>query len=69
MYALSSSGQAAIPGYWAGYLAGASLGDVASLQDAWEDLGGTFLYSGNDPGHAPDVLAALRLLGADARFL
>jgi hypothetical protein len=70
LYALSSSGEAAVPGFWAGYLAGADLGGTASLGDVWRDPGGSYLFCGrgpDDPGRFADDLGTVLVPGI--RFL
>jgi len=75
LYALSSAGEAAAPGYWAGYRPSpsAGFGAEATLQQAWEDAGGVYLFLGAAPASSADFLAALdalrRALPAAARFL
>jgi hypothetical protein len=61
LYALSSSGDAGIAGYWAGYLcsAGARFGAQASLQQAWADAGGVYLFLKTAPTDAAAFAGAL----------
>ncbi|MEZ0109719.1 hypothetical protein ABH920_003733 [Catenulispora sp. EB89] len=57
LYALSTRGDAAVPGYWAGFrpgLGGPTAGRISFLQ-AWNDLNGLFLFCGSDPTSGPDA--------------
>ena len=60
LYALTSAGQAAAS-LWAGYRcgAGAAFGPTATLQQAWEDGGGTWLMLGATPADVTAFTAAL----------
>jgi hypothetical protein len=60
LYALSSAGEAAAP-LWAGYRcgAGAAFGETATLQQAWEDGGGTWLLLAAAPADAAAFAQAL----------
>jgi hypothetical protein len=49
LYVLSTSGDSGIAGYWAGYLAKSLTGPEASFEQAWQDVGGTFLFLGKAP--------------------
>lgn len=51
LYELSTSAEAGVPGYWAGYLPsrGAQLGASASLQAVWQDAGGAYLFLAATP--------------------
>lgn len=49
LYVLSSSADSGIPGYWAGYLARSLTGPEASFDQAWQDVGGSFLFLGKAP--------------------
>lgn len=61
LYSLSSGGDANLPGYWAGYLcsAAANFGAQASLQQAWADVGGVFLFLNAAPDSAGAFAAGL----------
>ncbi len=50
LYRLSSSGEAAAAGFWAGYRPSpeASFGGTATLAEAWQDRG-TYLFLGAEP--------------------
>lgn len=58
LYALSSRGDAGIPGYWAGYAPGpgSALPPQLTLDQAWRDPGGTYLFLDATPAD----LAAFR---------
>jgi hypothetical protein len=51
LYASSASGDAGVPGYWAGYRPGtnAGLGATATLSQTWNDVGGTYLFLASTP--------------------
>jgi hypothetical protein len=49
LYVLSSSTDSQILGYWAGYLARSLTGPEASFDQAWQDVGGSFLFLGKAP--------------------
>jgi hypothetical protein len=51
LYASSASGNAGVPGYWAGYLPGknAGFGATATLSQTWNDVGGTYLFLASTP--------------------
>ncbi|HEU5331421.1 MAG TPA: hypothetical protein VFU73_01615 [Actinocrinis sp.] len=69
LYTLSTSGEAAVPGYWAGFRPAPGLGGVPrlTLQQAWDDEGGVFLFCGTDPTGEPaaflDALNPIAPLG------
>jgi hypothetical protein len=53
LYKLSSSGEAAAPGFWAGYRSGGTgWGSTATLRQAWEDRG-AFVFLGAEPADWP----------------
>ncbi len=64
LYALSTSGASGVPNYWAGYLCStsASFGTQASLQQAWADAGGVFLFLNAAPAAAAFAAALIGLL-------
>ncbi|RSY77797.1 hypothetical protein DAH66_19785 [Sphingomonas koreensis] len=51
IFALSTSAQAGVPGFWAGYCAapGSSLSGTLSTTQIWQDKGGTYLVLGTTP--------------------
>lgn len=61
LYALSSSGDAAPVPFWGGYLpsANAAFGPTATLDDAWRDAGGTYLFLPVAPADPAAFTAAL----------
>lgn len=61
LYQLSTSAEAGVPGYWAGYLpsSGAQLGASASLQAVWQDAGGAYLFLAAAPQDASAFSAGL----------
>jgi hypothetical protein len=66
LYALSSRGEAAAPGYWAGYRPSRTLPLTPSLtlDTAWRDPGGVYLFCGRTPADAVAFQVALdELLG------
>ena len=62
LYALDSSSQSGLPGYWAGYLPSthAAFGATATLDQAWQDAGGLYLFLNATPSSLPSFLAALQ---------
>ena len=78
LYVLSTSVDSGVPRYWAGYLAKSLTGPEASFDQAWQDVGGTFLFLGKAPADDSEFatfLDRLRLFLAgiapsgDARLL
>jgi hypothetical protein len=73
LYALSSRGQAGVPGYWAGYwpAAAAPAPPVLTLEEAWSDAGGLYLFCGLDPTADPGTFldALEKVYSADTRML
>src|ERR1043166_6446906 len=61
LYALSSTSQSGVAGYWSGYLtsAGAAFGDQASLTQVWADQGGVYLFLAKTPTDPAAFAAAL----------
>ncbi|HST59780.1 MAG TPA: hypothetical protein VLK84_13845, partial [Longimicrobium sp.] len=61
LYALSTAAQAAAPGYWAGFRpsAAAAWGAQATLDQAWQDAGGAYLFLGTAPADPAAFQAAL----------
>jgi hypothetical protein len=61
LYASSASGDAAVPGYWAGYLSGenAGFGAAATLSQTWNDVGGTYLFLASTPNDLAAFAKAL----------
>jgi hypothetical protein len=53
LYLLSSSADTGIKEYWAGYRAGADLGSAPTLDQVWQDTGGTYVFLATKP---PDRL-------------
>ncbi|HEX4728313.1 MAG TPA: hypothetical protein VH298_10985, partial [Jatrophihabitans sp.] len=49
LYVLSSSVDSGIAGYWAGYFARSLTEPEASFDQAWQDVGGSFLFLGKAP--------------------
>ncbi|MGJ4953561.1 hypothetical protein [Bradyrhizobium sp. HKCCYLS20291] len=64
LYALSSTADAGIPGYWAGYRPGASsaLQTTASLTSVWQDTGGVYLFLNEALANPSAFLAAFDAL-------
>lgn len=65
LFALSTSAQAGLPGFWAGYCAapGSPLSGTLSTSRVWQDKGGTYLVLGaapDDPSAFLDGFDALR---------
>lgn len=60
MYALSSSGEAPIP-FWAGYRPsdGADFGETVTLDHAWQDAGGCYVFLGTAPASSTAFAEAL----------
>ncbi|WP_168355871.1 hypothetical protein [Sphingomonas gei] len=52
LFALSTSAQAGVAGFWAGYCAapGSALSGTLSTSQVWQDPGGTYLFLGATPG-------------------
>ncbi|MEA3052549.1 MAG: hypothetical protein QOG72_1452 [Sphingomonadales bacterium] len=52
LFALSTTAQAGVPGFWAGYCAapGSPLSGTLSTTQVWQDKGGTYLMLGATPG-------------------
>lgn len=59
LYVLSTSVDSGIAGYWAGYLAKSLTGAQASFEQAWQDVGGTFLFLGKAPAGEAEFAAFL----------
>src|ERR1043166_6425434 len=61
LYALSSTSQSRVAGYWSGYLtsAGAAFGDQANLTQVWADQGGVYLFLAKTPTDPAAFAAAL----------
>jgi hypothetical protein len=61
LYALSTRGDAAATDYWAGYRPGpqAPMGPSMSLETAWQDDGGVYLFCAHTCADPPAFLAAL----------
>src|ERR1051326_5848428 len=61
LYALSSTSQSGVAGYWSGYLtsAGAGFGDQATLAQVWADRGGVYLFLAETPTDPAAFAAAL----------
>lgn len=63
LYQLSSRGEAAVGGYWAGFRSGAAVDPAQpelSLDAAWQDRDGVYVFCGADPtGDPAAFLAAL----------
>ncbi|WP_432973874.1 hypothetical protein [Dactylosporangium sp. CA-233914] len=61
LYALSSRDHVAVPGYWAGYRPGPSprFGDTISLNAAWENPGGVYLFCASTFADGVAFLAAV----------
>jgi len=57
LYALSSAGQAGVAGYWAGYRPGVAFGATATLDQAWQDPGGVYLFLNRTPQDLAAFLA------------
>ncbi len=62
LYALTSTGEAAAPAYWAGYRARGPLPEHATLADAWQDPGGAYVFLAAPPGPYEPFVAALDAL-------
>ncbi|MFL6162630.1 MAG: hypothetical protein ACJ74U_10395 [Jatrophihabitantaceae bacterium] len=62
LYALSTSIDSGIAGYWAGYLAKSLTGAELTFDQAWQDIGGTFLFLGKAPGTDDGFATFLDLL-------
>jgi hypothetical protein len=60
LYALSTSGDAPVP-FWAGYRpgGGADLGPMVTLDQAWQDTGGCYVFLGSAPASQAAFSAAL----------
>jgi hypothetical protein len=71
LYVLRAEGPAGLPGFWAGYCTGGSLGQVATLDQVWQDTLGTYLFCGQDPTpNAEAFLERLRtVLSSGTRML
>jgi hypothetical protein len=52
LYASTASGDAGVPGYWAGYRPSsrAAFAATATLVQTWNDIGGTYLFLASAPG-------------------
>lgn len=61
LYALSSSTDSGVSGYWAGYLTSpaAAFGEQASLMQVWSDAGGVYLFLKETPTDAGLFAAGL----------
>jgi hypothetical protein len=61
LYASSASGDAGVPGYWAGYApsSSADFGPSATLLQTWDDIGGTYLFLATTPTDFAIFAAAL----------
>ena len=61
LYALSSTLQSEVTGYWSGYLtsADAAFGDQASLAQIWADQGGVYLFLAETPADPAAFATAL----------
>lgn len=58
LYRLTSSAEAGVEGWWAGYCCGIpTLGATATLDQVWQDEGGVYLFLGESP--AADFVAKL----------
>jgi hypothetical protein len=59
LFALSTSGAAGTPGFWAGYCAaiGSPLSGALSTTTVWQDVGGTYLFLGQTPADWTAFLA------------
>jgi hypothetical protein len=64
LYALSTAGGSGVPRYWAGYLcsADAGFGAQTTLQQAWADAGGVFLFLNACPAQPAQFCDALVVL-------
>ncbi len=64
LYELSSTGDAGVAGYWAGYRpsAAASFGPVATLDQVWQDVGGVYIFLNETPSDFAAFLAAFDAL-------
>jgi hypothetical protein len=49
LYVLSTSVDSGIADYWAGYFAKSLTGSTATFDQAWQDVGGSFLFLGKAP--------------------
>ena len=60
LYALSTRGEAAVPGYWAGFRPGTAADPPAqlSLDQAWQDPDGVYVFCGTDPTGDPAAFLA-----------
>jgi len=70
LYASSALSDAGVQGYWAGYLASpqSGLGDTVSLQQSWDDIGGTYLFLATTPADLAAFAGALaQWVGAQGR--
>src|SRR4051794_12439246 len=61
LYALSTAGDAGVPGYWAGYLpsAHADFGATATLDQVWQDAGGAYVFAASTPASMTDFATGL----------
>lgn len=74
LYALSSRGEAAVPGYWAGFRATAAPppGPTLTIEASWVDIGGLYLFSNRSPGNPARFVGRVNdwlTRHRDARFL
>jgi hypothetical protein len=71
LYTLSSAEDTGVSGYWAGYRAGADLGATATLDQAWQDAHGTYVFLATTPsdlGAFAPQLDALRSAAGNLRI-
>jgi hypothetical protein len=61
LFALSSRGDPGLPGFWAGYRRGpaSSLSGTVTLDQVWQDAGGTFVFTNARPADDGQFSAAL----------
>ncbi|MBE9499743.1 hypothetical protein IHE61_20915 [Streptomyces sp. GKU 257-1] len=49
LYALSTKGEAAVSGYWAGFCTTSRLPDPATFEDTWRDMAGVYVFCTTRP--------------------
>jgi hypothetical protein len=61
LFALSSRGDPALPGFWAGYRRGpaSALSGTVTLDQVWQDTGGTYVFTNARPADDSEFSAAL----------
>ncbi|HLG54019.1 MAG TPA: hypothetical protein VI485_01735 [Vicinamibacterales bacterium] len=62
LYALSTTANAGVSGYWAGYQSAGALGAAPTLDQVWQDAGGVYLFLGQAPGDSAAFSALLSAL-------